>query len=151
MGAKDIFDKAILLKPGQSLLVPCHDLRQQESLRVGLAIQRRHFLASTDTDFDIISSKVTKAGKPFISLSRLPRITTGFIVSENGEVETTSLIPDPVSNIGRDALDLNRIRKAMKDDGYSDEQIEAYLNSEKVSKIDASDETVCLDPDKEGV
>ena len=149
MSAKDIFDRAITLNPGDTLLIPCHDTRQQESMRVSLAYQRRVFLGSAKVGFDIIASKVTKEGKPFISIAKMPRITQGFIISADGGVKTTSLEADPITNLAHDAVDMARIKKSMKEDGYSDADIDAYLSGQQVSKNDTSDEPVCLAPDKE--
>lgn len=150
MSAKDIFDKAITLKPGQTLLVPCHDYKQQESLRVSLAYQRKVFLSSADVAFDILSSKVSKNGKPFVSLTKLPRIETGFIVEEDGQVETISLKPDPVSSIGRDGLDMARMKQAMRDDGMSEADIAAYFaDSQETSIFDTPGEECQLKEEKD--
>lgn len=150
MSAKEIFDKAMLLKPGQTLLIPCHDYKQQESLRVSLAYQRRTFLNSTDTGFDIVAQKLSQNGKPFVSITKMPRINTGFLISENGKVETISLKPDPVSAIARDALNLDRIKQAMREDGKTEEEIMTYLNdSAETSIIDTSDDACQLKEEKD--
>lgn len=140
MAARDIFDKAVELTQGETLLIPCYDSRQQESMRVSLAYQRRYFLDKSEANFDIIVHKVTQNGRPFISLTKSPRIDTGFIISQDGSTRTTSLKPDPVSEITREALQVSRIRSAMKEDGFTDEQIDNYLKSpQEVSKIDTSE------------
>jgi hypothetical protein len=128
MSAKDIFDKAISLNEGDQLLIPCHDLRQQESMRVSLAHQRRYFLSNTAVNFDIVVSKVTREGNPFLLLGKKPRLDTGLVVSKDGTVRTVSLRPDPVTSIARDGLEIERIRAAMLQDGYSEEDINNYLS-----------------------
>ena len=143
MSAKEVFDKAISLQDGETLLVPCNDLRQQESLRVSLAYHRRLFLDRSAANFDIIISKSNQEGRPFIAISKVPRITSGFIISQDGSARVTSLKPDPVSTIGREALEVSRIRQAMKEDGMSEEEIEAYFNGvTEVSNIDVSECTL---------
>lgn len=150
MSAKEIFDKALTIKPGQTLLVPCHDFKQQESLRVSLAYQRRMFLQTSGIDFDIIASKVTKGGKPFVSLTKMPRIETGFLVEEDGKVETVSLKPTPLTEIGRDALDVSRLRQAMLEDGMSEADIAAYFaDSQETSNFDASEAECSLKEEKD--
>ena len=140
MSAKEVFDKAVTIQDGETLLVPCNDLRQQESLRVSLSYHRRLFLDRSAATFDIIISKVHQEGRAFISLSKVPRITSGFIISANGEARVTSLKPDPVSNIAREGLEVSRMRQAMKEDGMSDAEIDAYFNSPtEVSNIDVSE------------
>jgi hypothetical protein len=132
MSAKEVFDRAITLKEGETLLVPCHDHRQQESLRVALAYQRRAFLSQADTNFDIISSKVTREGKPFVAISKAPRITTGFVISKDGNISTTSLKPAPGA-VDTDIIELARMKAAMKEDGYTDAQLQEHLAGKKVS------------------
>ena len=145
MSAKEVFDKAISIQDGETLLVPCNDLRQQESLRVSLAYHRRLFLDRSAANFDIIVSKTNQEGRAFISISKVPRITSGFIISQDGTARVTSLKPDPVSTIGREALEVSRIRQAMKEDGMSDAEIDAYFNSTpEVSNIDVSECTLSL-------
>ena len=143
MSAKEVFDKAISIQDGETLLVPCNDLRQQESLRVSLAYHRRLFLDRSAANFDIIVSKTNQEGRAFISISKVPRITSGFIISQDGTARVTSLKPDPVSTIGREALEVSRIRQAMKEDGMSDAEIDAYFASpQEVSNIDVSECTL---------
>ena len=137
MSAKDIFDRAVMLKPGQTMLVPCHDFKQQESLRVSLAYQRRTFLNSTDVNFDVVASKVQRGGKPFVAVCKLPRIDTALIIEEDGKVETISLKPTPASKVARDALNIERLREAMREDGMTEEEIMNYfLDSQETSIID---------------
>jgi len=139
MSAKEVFDKAITLQDGESLLVPCNDLRQQESLRVSLAYHRRLYLDRSSANFDILVSKTHQEGRAFISLAKVPRITSGFIVSKDGTARVTSLKPDPVSSVAREALEVSRIRQAMKEDGMSEEEIDDYFSTpQEVSKIDVS-------------
>ena len=139
MSAKEVFDKAITLQDGESLLVPCNDLRQQESLRVSLAYHRRLYLDRSSANFDILVSKTLQEGRAFISLSKVPRITSGFIVSKDGTARVTSLKPDPISQVGREALEVSRIRQAMKEDGMTEEEIDNYFATpQEVSNIDVS-------------
>lgn len=140
MAAKDIFDLAMTLKMGEQLFVPTHNKQQQESLRVSLAYNRRVFLEQTLTDYDIIVSKQTRAGKHFVCLSKMPRITKGTVVSPNGTIREVSL-EDPelqaeevIVGSPDDFDEDTRIRKAMKGDGFSDEEIDAYFR--EVSKND---------------
>lgn len=139
MSAKEIFDKAVTIQDGETLLVPCNDLRQQESLRVSLAYHRRLFLDRSAANFDIIIAKVHQEGRAFVSLNKVPRITSGFIISANGQARVTSLKPDPLSQVGREALEVSRMRQAMKEDGMSDAEIDAYFASPEVSNIDVSE------------
>lgn len=145
MSAKEIFDKAITLQPDEQLLIPCHDARQQESMRVSLAHQRRYFLSQSGVNFDIVVNKITRDGNPFILLSKKPRINTGLVVSADGSVRTVSLKPTPISNIVREGIELERIRAAMREDGHSEEEINKFLEvDEIVSKNDT-----CLAPNTE--
>lgn len=139
MSAKEIFDKAVTIQDGETLLVPCNDLRQQESLRVSLAYHRRLFLDRSAANFDIIIAKVHQEGRAFVSLNKVPRITSGFIISADGQARVTSLKPDPLSQVGREALEVSRMRQAMKEDGMSDAEIDAYFNAPEVSNIDVSE------------
>ena len=140
MSAKEVFDKAVTIQDGETLLVPCNDLRQQESLRVSLAYHRRLFLDRSAANFDIIIGKVHQEGKAFVSLAKVPRITSGFIISANGQARVTSLKPDPVSSVAREALEVSRIRQAMVEDGMTEAEIEAYFNGPpEVSNIDVSE------------
>ena len=143
MATKDIFDKAITLEEGETLLVPCHDTRHQESLRVGLSYQRRTFLDQASADFDIIVSKVRQNNQLFVALRKVPRITSGIIVAEDGTSRPTSLKPEaPIQN---EIISAARIIAAMRQDGIPEDQIQAYLSGE-TSIIDTSVE--CLSPDK---
>jgi hypothetical protein len=139
MSAKEIFDKSLSLEDGETLLVPCLDLRQQESLRVSLAYHRRLFLDKSSANFEILVSKVQQEGRAFVSISKAPRITSGFIVSKNGSTRLTSLKPTPVSAIARGGLEISRMREAMLEDGMTPEEIAAYFASpQEVSNIDVS-------------
>ena len=137
MSAKEIFDKAITLQADEQLLIPCHDIRQQESMRVSLAHQRRYFLSQSGVNFDIIVNKVNRDGAPFILLSKKPRIDTGLIVSGDGTVRPVSLKATVLNNLTREALEVERIRSAMLEDGHSEEEINKFLETgELTSKID---------------
>lgn len=150
MSAKNIFDKAVGINAGETLMVPCHDFRQQESMRVALAHQRRYFLDKSNANFDILVHKKIHDGKPYISISKVPRITTGFIISKDGEVKTTSLEPEPEDNsVTSGIIELARIRAAMKEDGYTEEQIDEYLAGEDAKKMSIVDTSgVCLKPEE---
>jgi hypothetical protein len=140
MSAKDIFDLSLTIKMHEQMIVPVHNKQQQESLRVSLSYNRRIFLENTNTDFDIIVSKITKGGKPFVCLTKLPRITKGIVVSPDGstremsfedpDMQAEEVIVGTMDDFDEDA----RIRKAMKDDGYTDTEIEEYFS--KTSKND---------------
>lgn len=140
MSAKTIFDLSLGLNMHEQLFVPVFDKRQQESMRVSLSYQRRQFLENTNTDFDIIISKQTKGGKPFVSLTKTPRVTKGIVVSPDGstremlftdpEMQEEEISVDDLDTFDEDA----RIRKAMEEDGLSAEEIEEYFS--KTSKND---------------
>lgn len=137
MSARDIFDKAVGLAAGEQLLIPCHDARQQESLRVSLAHQRRYFLNQSGVNFDIIVNKISRDGSPYILLTKKPRIDTGLVVSPDGSVKTISLRPTPINTLTREALEVERIRAAMLEDGHSEEEIAKFLETgELTSKND---------------
>jgi hypothetical protein len=138
MSAKEIFDKALTLKDDETLLVPCVDLRQQESLRVSLAYHRRIFLDRSSANFEILVSKTQQEGRAFVSICKVPRITSGFIVSKDGSARLTSLKPDPMSVIARGGMEISRMREAMAEDGMSLEEIDAYFAKPEVSNIDVS-------------
>jgi hypothetical protein len=139
MSAKEIFDKSLSLEDGETLLVPCIDLRQQESLRVSLAYHRRLFLDKSSANFEILVSKVQQEGRAFVSISKAPRITSGFIVSKDGSTRLTSLKPTPMSAIARGGLEISRMREAMLEDGMTPDEIAAYFASpQEVSNIDVS-------------
>ena len=125
---KELFDKAVEMDEGKSILIPVHDKGQQDSLRVALSRQRKVYLESKPP-LDIIVSNVTNQSGFFVRLTKVKRITEYVIMSENGETEYHSLddlespmIPPPTASNSDD-----RIRKLMKEDGYSDEDIEAHL------------------------
>jgi hypothetical protein len=146
MSAKEIFDKSLSLEDGETLLVPCIDLRQQESLRVSLAYHRRIFLDRSSANFEILVSKVQQEGRAFVSISKAPRITSGFIVSKDGSTRLTSLKPTPMSAIARGGLEISRMREAMLEDGMTPEEIAAYFASpQEVSNIDVSGCTLSLE------
>lgn len=145
MSAKEIFDKAVGLSTDEQLLIPCHDIRQQESMRVSLAHQRRYFLSQSNVNFDIVVNKITRDGNPFLLLSKKPRIDTGIVISADGQLKTVSLKATPVSNLAREALEISRIRAAMLEDGHTEEEIDRFLDTGEItSKIDT-----CLPPLKE--
>ena len=140
MAAKDIFDLSLTIKMHEQLFVPVHNKQQQESLRVSLSYHRRVFLEQTATDFDIIISKQTKANKHFVCLTKMPRITKGVVVSPDGSTremsfEDPELQAEEITVGDMECFDEDaRIRKAMKEDGFSDAEIEEYFS--KTSKND---------------
>jgi hypothetical protein len=151
MSAKEIFDKSLSLEDGETLLVPCLDLRQQESLRVSLAYHRRLFLDKSSANFEILVSKVQQEGRAFVSISKAPRITSGFIVSKDGSTRLTSLKPTPMSAIARGGLEISRMREAMLEDGMTPDEIAAYFaSSQEVSNIDVSGCTLSPEELEEG-
>ena len=136
MSAKHLFDLSLDLKMKEQLLIPVHSKQQQESLRVSLSYNRRVFNESTSCDFDILVSKMSKGEKHYVSLTKVPRITAGIIISPDGSTRSTSIDQKYDDNLPPDeCFDENqRIRAAMKADGYTDEQIEEYFS--KPSNID---------------
>jgi hypothetical protein len=140
MSAKEIFDKAIQLPQGDTLLVPCNDFRQQESLRVALAYHRRLWLGNSGAEFDLIVNKFSREAKTFISIVKVPRITSGFILRQDGSIQATSLKPDKLTSIVKGGLAISRMRQTMKEDGMTEQQINDYFaDVPGVSKIDASE------------
>lgn len=139
MSAKEIFDISLTLKMKEQMLVPVHNKQQQESLRVSLSYNRRMFLESTITDFDIIVSKYSKGEKYFVCLTKMPRITSGVILSPDGSSRTVNFTD---KKLEEEEIELTpteydedaRIKKAMKADGYTDAQIDEYFS--KPSNID---------------
>ena len=144
--SQDIFAKAMSLRAGQKMLVPCHNTRQQESLRVSLAWQRRSF-HDTSAGFDILTSKRTKNGKPFLQLEKVPRNETVLVVDEDGSSTVESIRANPLSEITDMGLNYSRIKRAMEEDGKTQEEIDAYFSSEEVSKIDTSLDECELNPE----
>lgn len=140
MSAKELFDLSVGLNMKEQLLIPVHNKQQQESLRVSLSYNRRLFTLSQDVDFEILISKVTQDDKYFVSLTKMPRITTGLVISPDGtqkSVNIASRPDDETVTVDEDFLDEDaRIRKAMKDDGYSQQEIDEYFS--KTSKNDTS-------------
>jgi hypothetical protein len=141
--AKELFDMSLNLQMNETLLIPAYNKGHQESLRVSLSYNRRLFVENTLADYDIIISKLTKndmgSSKYYVKLQKLPRITTGIIIAPDGSMREASLNKDdPLGRIGDlTTHDENvRIRNAMKEDGYTDNEIDAYLAS-KPSKNDA--------------
>lgn len=137
MSAKELFDLSLTLKMNEQLLIPVHNLQQQESLRVSLSYNKRKFQESTNVDFEIVVSKVTKKEKYFVSLTKMPRITTGLVISPDGSTRPVSITPDDTYELAEEEIDLTdedaRIRKAMKDDGYTDEQIDEYFSKTSIN------------------
>ena len=145
--AKDIFDTAMTMKEGETLLIPCHNVSQRESLRTGIAWQRRSFSERAYSQFDIICSKVSQNGKLCLALKKVAKVTQGIIVSENGEARPQSFERTPLTDIISEGIDHSRIRRAMEEDGKTQEEIDAYFAGEETSKIDTSLDECNLNPE----
>lgn len=136
MSAKDIFDQALGMNMRDRFLVPVHNKAQQESLRVSLSYNRRLFYESTNVDFEILISKVTKGETHYVVMTKMPRITSGIILSPDGSAKTVNLA-EPTQTVLPPAVTPDtdqRIRKAMEEDGCSQEEIEDYFS--KTSNVD---------------
>jgi len=136
MSAKDIFDQALGMNMRDQFLVPVHNKAQQESLRVSLSYNRRLFYESTNVDFEILISKVTRNETHYVVMTKMPRITTGVILSPNGSAKTVSLA-EPTQTVLPPAITSDvdqRIRKAMEEDGCTPEEIDDYFS--KTSNVD---------------
>ena len=130
---KEIFDKAILIKEGSTFLVPCHNKGHMESTRVMLSRQRKTFLETVSAPYDILISRYVKGDKFFVSLQKVPRLSTGMIIDADGSVEAVDLEErSPVEDFVSTAVESERIRAKMLEDGYSEEEINKYLGIEPV-------------------
>ena len=138
IAAKIAFDRAIALKIGEKIKLPVHSEAQQESLRVQLSRERSKFITATVLDFDILVKRSTDETGRYVILEKASRLDTGFIQKLDGSVEQFSLDPDKVTDFARDAIESTRIRTLMEQDGYSKEEIEAYLAGEQGVSINDS-------------
>ena len=127
---KEIFDKAILIEDGETFIIPCHNEGHMESVRVMLSRQRKMFLENTSTTFDIVIRREKKYDNFLVSLQKVPRITTGMILSADGSMREVSLEPEqnevPQFAEVRSAEDA-RIKAKMLEDGYTKEEVDQHL------------------------
>ena len=126
MKAKDIFDRALTLEPGQHIEVPCYDKNQQDSMRVMLSRERSRLLDKSPP-FDILIRSTTKQEIHFLILSKVPRISSIVVVDEDGTItseELTNEAPAITKDVDEDR---ERMIALMRQDGMSDSEIEEAL------------------------
>lgn len=154
MNSKELFDKIIHLGIGQQIAIPCHSRDQMNSMRVSLGRERRRFLDSGVFDFDILVKSRTTYNNFFVILEKTPPLDAPFIISAEGEITgrlqeqpILTTVPAPVPQAAD--TEKERLIKTMREDGLSDEEINAYFGeeptenlSEEMSKIDVSGEEV---------
>ena len=126
--AKDLFDKALLIDMGSTFVIPCYNKQHMESVRVMLSRQRTIFQNSASVDFDILVSRMTENNKFFVTLKKVPRLSTGMIIGRDGSITEVDLdAKDPVEDVVTETIELERVKAKMREDGYSEDEINKQL------------------------
>ena len=119
-----IFDEAMKLKAGDKLEVPFETLSDLKSKRTMIFLEKRRFEAETGTSIPLFATQNSE--KLTLTLSLRPLTVSCLegmkIINSEGEKETPL-----VKSNGPSALEIQRIRSKMAEDGLSEEEIEDYL------------------------
>lgn len=131
---KDLFQQALNLKLDESIVIPCRDFRETERTRNAfyreLNAMRR---ISPDLAEEIRISRIMKNKYFAVSLSRVQReALSAFLITEDGRIEQ---IERKVKE-----EDLERIERLMREDGYSEEDIENYMKNQEESMPEIGEE-----------
>ena len=133
--AKQVFDEAIELKPGQSILFSTSSRGHMNSLRVLLSRERKRFLERINPEFDIIISTKVISSNYHVIITKSPLPSAPVLISSDGEViKTLDMQQQPpvevVTATAEEMQDKERIAALMRQDGISEEEIEDYFRSE---------------------
>lgn len=132
---KRIFDEAMGLKFGESILIPCYTDGQRESLRVSLYRQKKILEDKGLVDFEIAVSKETTTEARFLRVTKVQKIKTMIVQKRNKPDKVMmikEIVEDPLHSdeVSLPLQDTERLRKAMKEDGMTEEEIEEYFKED---------------------
>lgn len=71
MQAKDIFDQAVLLEPGETIVIPTTSPAAMNSLRSALARQRMLWRNAVNPEDDVLIRRVTEGGSTKVIIERV--------------------------------------------------------------------------------
>ena len=131
MDYQKLFDSSLDLDIGESIKIPVISKAHQDAVRVSLARQRRIFVSSFSPDFDILVRCLTIARKRYVLLTKVPKPDDIVIIKKDG---TETKLNKPSSNafkgVKHQLEELARMKKLMKEDGFSDQEIEDFIAKE---------------------
>lgn len=119
----ELFGKALMLEPGDRIVLPCRNRYEMERLRVSLYRQLNKLRKVNRDEADNLSisrEHSPKDNKHIIYIYHAPRVGDAFIERKDGQIEELAL------ESASPTTELERICRLMKEDGISDEEIEQY-------------------------
>jgi hypothetical protein len=116
--AQEYFQEALNMEAGDTLLIPCMDDKEQESVRV-----RMFQLRKTAHDESLLISRETIDGKQFVAMRKRGGSSGAFIVKKSGEVVQLTV---PEAEL-TPAEKITRIVSVAVKDGYSFEELKSIL------------------------
>lgn len=126
--AQEVFDQALRLEEGQSLMLECYSRGQMNSLRVLLARERKKFLEKTGgTDSDVLISTRTSGERGYIIVTKGGELSRPVIIDRDGAVIRKAELPRLKP---QDTHEEERIASLMREDGWSEEAIKEHLGKE---------------------
>ncbi|MFA5543039.1 MAG: hypothetical protein WDA47_04645 [Bacilli bacterium] len=131
--AKSLFDQAVRITPGQSVLVKCQTKGRMNSLRVLLARERKRFMAVAQPDFDLsIRTKIDVSGF-YVIIDKIPPMPAPVVIDQAGNiVEELAPEQESISTPDTFLLDTDRQIALMREDGMTEQEIAAYFQEETI-------------------
>jgi len=81
--AKNIFDTAMRMEEGETLLIHCNSVSQQVSIRHAIA----HLQSKLSNYYAIICNQITHEGEPYLSFVKVPRINHYLLIKQDGQIQ----------------------------------------------------------------